>query len=81
MNLRTHGLNWIGRGTRGVRLIRAGRLEVNIMVRSSGNAYSSHSEDRGGHAPRRIQRQRRYTRRPLPPLDLRSPSGRSVLPY
>lgn len=32
-------------------------------------------------APRRIARLRRAARRELPPLDLRTPSGRKSLPY
>ncbi|HEX4787934.1 MAG TPA: hypothetical protein VH372_05695 [Actinospica sp.] len=46
------------------------------MVRSSHSALGEHGVRGGPH-----YRQRRFTHRLLPPLDLRSPSGRKVYPY
>jgi hypothetical protein len=61
------------------------RYEVNIMARSS-NPYSRDvSGRRESREPRgngrRVTMRRRAVRRELPPLDLRTPSGRSTLPY
>jgi hypothetical protein len=53
---------------------------VDVMVRFF--LVSDRQADRPGHGARRtVLRQRRPVRRELPPLDLRTPSGKKVLPY